>query len=58
MPITTSRQRLMLLEFDRHGNPAPTAPLVDLTRPRRATWLADRYALPVVYFRRILRGKV
>ena len=57
-PITTSHRRLLLLEVDRHGNPAPTAPLVDLTKPRRATWLVDRYALPVVYFKRILRGKV
>jgi sulfide:quinone oxidoreductase len=58
MPITVSRRRLMLVEVDRAGRPAPSVPLLDLTRPRRATWLFDRYGLPVTYFRRILRGKV
>ncbi len=58
IPITTSRRRLMLVEIDREGRPAPSVPVIDLTRPRRTTWLFDRYGLPVVYFRRILRGKV
>lgn len=58
MPITTSRRKLMLLEVDREGHSKPSAPLVDLTKPRRSTWMFDRYALPVIYFRRILRGKV
>ena len=58
MPITVSRHRLMLVEVDRHGKPAPSVPFPDLVRPRRLTWLADRYGLPVTYFRRILRGKV
>ncbi len=58
MPITTSRRRLMLVEVDRTGRPVPSVPILDLTKPRRFTWLFDRYALPVTYFRRILRGKV
>lgn len=58
MPITLARHRLMLVEVDRNGRPAPTVPFPDLVRPRRATWFADRYALPVAYFRRILRGRV
>jgi sulfide:quinone oxidoreductase len=58
MPVTVARQRLMLVEVDRDGRPAPTVPFPDLVRPRRSTWLVDRYALPVVYFRRLLRGKV
>ncbi|MBA2640787.1 MAG: NAD(P)/FAD-dependent oxidoreductase [Nocardioidaceae bacterium] len=58
MPITVARHRLMLVEVDREGRPAPTVPFPDLVRPRRATWWADRYALPVTYFKRILRGKV
>ena len=58
MPITVARHRLMLVEVDRDGRPAPTVPFPDLVRPRRATWWVDRYALPVTYFRRILRGKV
>ncbi len=48
----------MLLEVDREGHPRPSVPRVDLTRPRRTTWLVDRHALPALYFRRILRGKV
>jgi len=58
MPITTARHKLMLVEIDRAGRPAPSVPFPDLVRPRRATWLFDRYALPVTYFRRLLRGKV
>ena len=58
MPITVARHRLMLVEVDRDGRPAPSVPIPDLVRPRRATWLLDRYGLPVTYFRRILRGKV
>ncbi len=58
MPITVARHQLMLVEVDRSGQPAPTVPFPDLVRPRRATWWVDRYALPVTYFRRILRGKV
>jgi len=58
MPITVARHRLMLVEVDRNGRSAPTVPFPDLVKPRRLTWLVDRYGLPVTYFRRILRGKV
>ncbi|MFC7490553.1 MULTISPECIES: NAD(P)/FAD-dependent oxidoreductase [unclassified Knoellia] len=58
MPITVARHRLMLVEIDREGQPAPTVPFPDLVQPRRMTWVVDRYALPVTYFKRILRGKV
>jgi sulfide:quinone oxidoreductase len=58
MPVTTGRRRLLLVEVDRDGRPAPSTPFPDLTRPRRSTWLFDRYGLPRVNFHRILRGKV
>jgi len=58
MPITVARHRLMLVEVDRDGRAAPLVPFPDLVRPRLATWLVDRYGLPVAYFRRILRGRV
>ncbi len=58
MPVTVARHRLMLVEVDREGRPAPTLPVLDLVRPRWVTWLVDRYVLPVVYVRRILRGRV
>jgi sulfide:quinone oxidoreductase len=58
MPITTARHRLMLVEVDRDGRSQPTVPWVDLTEPRAVTWWVDRYVLPQVYWRRILRGRV
>ncbi len=58
MPITTSKRRLMLVEVDRDGRPAPSVPFPDLVKPRMLTWYADRYGLPLTYFKRILRGKV
>jgi sulfide:quinone oxidoreductase len=58
MPITLARHRLTLVEVDREGRLTATVPFPDLVRPRRTTWWVDRYALPVTYFRRILRGKV
>ncbi|MEJ5913667.1 NAD(P)/FAD-dependent oxidoreductase [Pseudokineococcus sp. 1T1Z-3] len=57
MPVTTSRRRLVLVERDRSG-PRPRHLPVRRFVPRRTTWLFDRYGLPVVYFRRLLRGKV
>ncbi len=58
MPITVARHKLMLVEIDRDGHPAPTVSFPDLVQPRRLTWAVDRYALPLTYFKRILRGKV
>ena len=58
MPITTGRRRLMLVEVDRDGRPRPTVPFPDLTVPRAVPWWVDRYVLPQVYWRRILRGRV
>ncbi len=58
MPITVARHKLMLIEIDRDGRPAPTVSFLDLVQPRRLTWAVDRYALPLTYFKRILRGKV
>ncbi len=58
MPITGARHKLSLVEIDRGGRPAPSVPVLDLTKPRRLTWAVGRYALPATYFRKILRGKV
>jgi sulfide:quinone oxidoreductase len=58
MPITVSRRKLMLVEVDRNSRPTPSVPFVDPIKPRRTTWFFDRYALPRIYFRRILRGRV
>jgi sulfide:quinone oxidoreductase len=58
MPITVSGRKLMLNEVDRDGRASPSVPFVNPFTPRRAAWLFDRYVLPQIYFRRILRGKV
>ena len=58
MPITVSRRKLMLNEVDRNGRASPSAPFINPFKPRRSTWLFDRYVLPEIYFRRLLRGKV
>ncbi|WP_432512913.1 NAD(P)/FAD-dependent oxidoreductase [Kineococcus sp. SYSU DK001] len=56
MPVTTSRDRLMLVQSDRRG-PRPL-PLPDAFAPRRWAWSLDRHVLPRIYFQRLLRGKV
>ena len=58
IPVTVSRDALLLAEFDGTGRPAPSVRGIDLTVPRRATYFFDRYVQPVVYFRRLLRGRV
>ena len=58
VPITVGRRTLTLTEVDRGGRLTPSVPFVDPITPRRVTWWADRYALPQVYWRRILRGRV
>jgi sulfide:quinone oxidoreductase len=58
MPITVSHRKLMLNEVDRNGKASPSIPFIDPFKPRRSTWLFDRYGLPVVYFRRLLKGEV
>ena len=58
IPIAVSRDRLILDEHDRAGLPAPSVGALDPTVPRRATYAFDRFVQPVVYFRRLLRGRV
>ncbi|TKJ21520.1 FAD-dependent oxidoreductase [Blastococcus sp. CCUG 61487] len=58
MPITVSRRTLLLNEVDRGGRPSPSVPLLDPFEPRRWQWWFDRYVLPRIYWRRILRGRV
>jgi sulfide:quinone oxidoreductase len=58
MPVTVSRRKLALNEVTRDGSPSPSVPFIDPFVPRRWQWAFDRYGLPQVYWRRILRGKV
>jgi len=48
----------VLDEHDRDGRPAPSVPGIDLFAPRRMTYAFDRFVQPVVYFRKLLRGRV
>lgn len=57
-PVTTARHTLLLAEFDRDGRNQPSVPFPDLVRPRASTWAFDRYVEPIIYFRRLLQGKV
>lgn len=57
-PITVARDLLTLAEFDRHGRLTPSFPWIDLVRPRRLTWLYDRYLQPQLYWHGILKGRV
>ncbi|MBB2924299.1 NAD(P)/FAD-dependent oxidoreductase [Cellulomonas cellasea] len=57
-PVTTSRTHLLLAEFDRDRRPEPTVAFPDLVRPRRSTFLFDRYVEPQVYWHRLLTGHV
>lgn len=57
-PVTTSGHELLLAEHDRTGHEQPTIPFPDLVRPRRSTYLFDRYVEVQVYWHRLLRGKV
>ncbi len=57
-PVTTSGRELLLAEHDREGRPDPSFPLVDLARPRRSLLLFDRYLQPLLYWRRLIQGKV
>jgi sulfide:quinone oxidoreductase len=55
-PLTTSRKRMLLAEFDYTMEPTPSIPLIDLTKPRRDMWLVKKYGLPALYWNSILKG--
>ena len=57
-PVTTNRRELLLAEFDRDGKPQPTLTTPDLVRPRRSTFVFDRYLEPQIYWHRLLKGNV
>lgn len=57
-PLTTSRSRMLLAEFDYSGRPTPSIPFIDTTKPRRDMWLLKRYGLPALYWRAILAGRM
>lgn len=56
-PFTTSRNRMLLAEFDYSQQHTPTIPLIDTTKPRYDMWLLKRYGLPWLYWNVLLRGR-
>ncbi|MGZ8177434.1 FAD-dependent oxidoreductase [Williamsia sp. SKLECPSW1] len=56
-PVTLGRHRAIVGEFDRTRAMTPSLPsFLDPLKPRLLTWAFDRYALPQIYWRLILRG--
>ncbi|RFA07987.1 pyridine nucleotide-disulfide oxidoreductase [Subtercola boreus] len=57
-PFTVSRTTVVFSEFDDRYRPKPTIPFwKGLAKERRATFIADRYVLPWVYWNLILKGR-
>ena len=56
-PITTSRSRMLLAEFDYSMEPKPSFPVIDTFKPRRDMWLLKKYGLPFLYWNLMLKGR-
>jgi sulfide:quinone oxidoreductase len=56
-PLVTSRNRMLLAEFDYDLKPRPTIPFIDTMKPRYDMWLLKRYGLPALYWHLMLRGR-
>jgi len=55
-PFTTTRNRMLLAEFDYTMTHRPSFPLIDTTKERYDMWLLKRYGLPFAYWHLLLRG--
>lgn len=56
-PLTTSRHKMLLAEFDYTMEPAPTFPVINTRRERRDMWYLKRFGLPFMYWKLMLRGR-
>ncbi len=56
-PLTTSRSEMLLAEFDYSGEPTPSFPLIDATKPRKDMWYLKKHGLPFLYWNLMLKGK-
>lgn len=56
-PLTTSRSKMLLAEFDYTMKPAPSIPLINTLKPRRDMWLLKKYGLPALYWNLMLKGR-
>ncbi len=55
-PLTTSRRKILLAEFDYSMKPTPTIPLVNTLRERTDMGYLKRYGLPFLYWNLMLKG--
>ena len=56
-PLTTSRSRMLLAEFDYSMEPTPSIPVIDTIKPRRDMWYLKKYGLPFLYWNLMLKGR-
>jgi len=56
-PLTTSRDKMLLAEFDYTMKPTPSIPVIDTTKDQRDMWYLKRYGLPFLYWNAILTGR-
>jgi sulfide:quinone oxidoreductase len=56
-PLTTSRNRMLLAEFDYTMKPHPTFPVINTRKERYDMWLLKRYGLPFMYWNLMLKGR-
>ena len=57
-PLVTSRNRMLLAEFDYDLKRKPSFPLINTMKPRYDMWLLKRYGLPAMYWHLMLHGRV
>ncbi len=56
-PLTTSRHKMLLAEFDYSGQAAPSIPLINTKKERRDMWYLKKYGLPFLYWNFMLKGR-
>jgi len=56
-PIVTSRNRMLLAEFDYTMRPHKTVPLIDTQKERYDMWLLKKYGLPFMYWNVLMKGR-
>jgi sulfide:quinone oxidoreductase len=57
-PLVTSRNRMLLAEFDYDLKRTPSFPFIDTLKPRYDMWLLKRYGLPALYWNVMLKGRL
>ncbi|WP_069791905.1 NAD(P)/FAD-dependent oxidoreductase [Cyanobacterium sp. IPPAS B-1200] len=55
-PLITGYGKTIMAEFDYTKEPTPSFPL-DPTKERASMWMVKKYALPWIYWNRMLKGK-